>query len=494
MASQFNIYRTARKVRIAVSVIAAVAIFAAVALGYDLWLNRWQFVPALMAGAFIWVALWLIVTAIAGRAYCSTMCPMGTVFDIFGHAGHRRSGYFFSPSRVMVRRSICVIAVAALLMGVPIMFNLLEPAAAFSRMAAWSAGPIFRPVAFSLVAGLTAALTLGVAGFVAWKRGRLLCNTVCPVGAVLAEVARFSLYHIDINTDKCIGCGRCTERCKAECIDPSAHTVDPARCVLCFDCTSVCPNSAITYRRGRHRLVMPMMQALDSGNARFNETSCSSAETSCEGQQTRREFLATVFSGLPLASMLASAPLNPDLEPLNPVHPPGLQSAEELRLRCTSCGACSAACPSGIIRPMESLRSLRAPLRPVLEFDSGWCRYDCVKCTQVCPTEALEPLTVSEKHIFVIGKARVVPQFCLEFTQGEGCSECVRRCPRQAITIAVVERPESEGGQPASVPELTPGGKVRRLPQVDSAKCIGCGACRFYCPGRPRAFVIEGEF
>lgn len=477
-------YKRLRLARIIISIVISIAVFVAVALGYDLWLVRWQIVPAALAGVLSWLLMWVILTAVAGRGYCSTACPMGTMMDLFGWLGHRKRGYFFSAPHVRYRRSIAGIAIAALLLGIPVMFNLLDPTAAFNRIAAWGAGPIFRPVAFSLGAGVCAFATVAVAGAVAAARGRLLCNTICPVGAVLAEISRFSIYHIDINTDKCIGCGRCTEVCKAECIDPSAHTVDPARCVLCFDCTAVCPNSAITYRRGRHRLVMPMLQT--SEPVRFGN---SVDEAAPPFDSSRRKFFATL-AGLPGLALTASSVPDPDLEPLNPVHPPGLHSSEDLLLRCTSCGACSTACPTGIIRPEGGLR---APMRPTLNFDYGPCIYDCTRCTRVCPTSALEPLTVSEKHIFVIGKARVVPQFCREYTEGAGCGECVRRCPRHAITIVPVEEPIASPGHPANQPELTPSGRQRRIPLVDSSLCIGCGACRYYCPSRPRAFIIEGE-
>ena len=492
MSISFNSYKALRRLRIAVSIAVMLAVFVAVAFGYDLWLCRWQLAPAALAGTFIWIILWLMATAIFGRVYCSSVCPFGTVLDTFGWLAHRKKGYFYSPSHTLARRSITAIAVAALLLGIPAMLDLIEPAAAFSRMAAWSLGPLVRPVAFSLGAGCAAFATLCIAAAVAAARGRLLCNTVCPVGAILAEISRFSLYHIDINTDKCIGCGRCTERCKAECIDPSAHTVDAARCVVCFDCTAVCPNSAITYRRGRHRLVMPMLQTTEPMQCSPDSPGPSSGTLDQEKpavDRGRRKFLASLAQGIP-AIALAAAPADPDLEPLNPVHPPGLRSAETLNLRCTACGACSAACPSGIIRPSSGLRS---PLRPVLEFETGPCIYDCTRCTQVCPTGTLQPLTVSEKHIFVIGQARVVPKFCREYTEGTGCGKCVRLCPRKAIKLVTVDHPEATPGHPASHPELTPSGRPRRLPMIDSSLCIGCGACRYYCPSRPRAFIIEGE-
>lgn len=483
-----NIYKLSRSLRIIISVAVALAVFVAVAFGFDLWLCRWQLVPAVLAGALTWIVLWIAVTAFAGRIYCSSVCPMGTLLDVFARLGHLHKGYFYSQSHVLMRRSLVVITVAALLAGIPVMLDILDPAAAYSRIAAWSVSPLFKAVSFSLSTGIIAFATVAVAAATAWSRGRILCNTVCPVGAILAEVSRFSLYHIDINTDKCVGCGLCTEKCKAECIDPSAHTVDSSRCVVCFDCTTACPNSAITYRRGRHRLVMPMMQAVGpASNAQNMETPDESRPT-----LDRRKFIATMLTGLP-AMLLSADSVNPDYEPLNPVHPPGLRSAEVLKLQCTACGACSAACPSGIIRPAESFRSLRAPLRPVLEFETGACRYDCTRCTHVCPTGALEPLTVGEKHIFVIGKARVVAQFCLEYAAGEGCGECARRCPRRAITIKPVEQPQASPGHPADHLEFTSDGKMRKLPYVASDLCIGCGECRYVCPARPRAFIIEGE-
>lgn len=483
-----NIYKKLRIARIAISILATTAIFVAVAFGYDLWLSRWQIVPALMAGSLSWIVLWVAVTALAGRIYCSTVCPVGTALDVFGHIGHIKKGYFYSAPHTAMRRSICCIAVAAFVIGIPAMFNLLDPAAAFSRIAVWSVGAAIRPMAFSLGAFMVAFATVAIIAATAFSRGRILCNTLCPIGAGMAEISRFSLYHIDINTDKCVGCGLCTARCKAQCIDPDSHTVDASRCVVCFDCTAGCPNSAITYRRGRHRLAMPMMETADTGVSSFESQSTESPAKNTLKPLSRREFLATVVGALPAMAM-ASDTINPDIQPLNPVHPPGVSSIEDLRLRCTGCGSCSTACPSGIIQPDNSIRW---PMRPVLEFKNGPCRYDCTRCTDVCPTSTLKKLTVSEKHIFVIGKARVVPAFCSEYTSGNICGECVRRCPRQAISIVAVDNPQYRQGQTSGEPELTPSGKMRRLPHVNLELCIGCGACRYYCPTRPSAFIVEG--
>ena len=260
MKGDKNLYVNLRNARIAITTAIAVAIFAVVAAGYDIWLCRWQIIPAALTGTLAWIILWLVVTAVGGRIYCSSVCPMGTLFDVFGRAGHRRRGYFYSRPHTTIRRIITLITLGLFLVGFPFLIKALDPSEAYNRIAISWVSPIIRDVTFSAGSALIALATVAISAAVAMRRGRLLCNTICPVGTVLAEISRFSVYHIDINTDKCTGCGLCTARCKAECIDPSAHTVDAARCVVCFNCTAACPTSAITYRRGRHRLAMPMME------------------------------------------------------------------------------------------------------------------------------------------------------------------------------------------------------------------------------------------
>lgn len=252
-----NPWRWARRARIAVSVAIMVAVAVAVGAGYSCWLSGWQIVPAILAGASGWLLMWAAATAVFGRIYCSTACPLGTLQDIFSRLGHLRRGFFHSRARNTLRWTLVGVSVVAAALGITLIVGLLDPAAAFSRMVVWLGRPAIGAGAFSLGAGAVAFVTLAVVAAFSYRRGRLLCNTVCPVGTLLGGLSRTSLYHVDINTDKCVGCGLCTARCKAECIDPGAHTVDLSRCVVCFDCVAACPNSAITFRRGRHQLQIP---------------------------------------------------------------------------------------------------------------------------------------------------------------------------------------------------------------------------------------------
>lgn len=252
-------YRMFRIARIVVGVAVMMAIAAAVALGHHTFLSDWQIVPAVLAGMGQWVLLWAVVTALFGRLYCSTACPLGTLQDFLARLNPRRNGYFYAPPVPKVRWLMVTAIVCAAFMSLGVVVAALDPAARFSSLPAAAAAWI-RTGSLTLASGAGAAATLLVVAIFAVRRGRLLCNTLCPVGTVLGSFSRYSLFQIDINTDICIGCGKCTEKCKAQCIDPGSHTVDFSRCVVCFDCVASCPTGAITFRRGRHQLQMPLLQ------------------------------------------------------------------------------------------------------------------------------------------------------------------------------------------------------------------------------------------
>lgn len=257
-------YKRLRWLRICVSLLVMAVMAVMIALGYHTFLDSWQLVPAVLAGTGQWLMLWAVVTAFFGRLYCSTACPLGTLQDILLHLRKRKHGFFYASDTPMLRWLFVLVIALAAILGLGVLVAALSPSAAFERIVKMSAYPFIKPAAFSILTLFSASTTLAVVAIMAIWRGRLLCNTICPVGTVLGAFSRFSLYQVDINTDKCIGCGLCTAKCKAQCIDPSAHTVDYTRCVVCFDCMASCPNDAIGLRRGKHQLQWPMIQTIST--------------------------------------------------------------------------------------------------------------------------------------------------------------------------------------------------------------------------------------
>lgn len=451
------------------------------------WIGQIQLIPAIAAGSLSIVVVTLAVTLLLGRIYCSTLCPMGFWQDVTARLYslspriRRRGGaqyHYRTPSNA-IRIATLLTVVAATAAGTSLLTALLDPYANWGRIATY----IFRPLihsghllpvtAASALATLIAIIAL--AGIGAWsaRKGRMWCNTLCPVGTALGVAARYSVMKIDINTDKCINCHRCEHACKSRCIDLQSHVIDMTRCVVCFDCLPVCPNDAIHYTHRRHRLSIPMMMPVDAPAT----TSATSSPSTASCRVSRRRFLLGAAALAATPAILAVEKRLPSSAqadtPHTPVPPPGASSLPTLLSKCVGCGACIGICPQKVIRPALGDWGIIHPLVPVMDFDASYCLYDCNHCTRACPTGALTPLTVEQKQHTPIGLANVAADRCI------GCGRCSRACPTHAITMVTDYN-------------HNPRNKHNRVALVDHTMCIGCGHCQNVCPVTPKAIIVSG--
>lgn len=426
-----------RKGRVTVQIAVAVAVAVSVIAGMPCLLSRMQIVPAIAACSLVWLVLWAGVTLVLGRVYCSSVCPAGTLMDLSSRLLRRRGRrYVYSRDCGRVRVAVMVSVIACAVMGISAAVALTDPYSSYTRIVV----AVAKPLSIGIGGFVAASLTLFVIAFFSARRGRLLCNTICPVGTLLGSVSRYSLYHPDINTDLCTDCGRCSDVCKAECINLTDHVVDLSRCVVCFDCIDTCRDGAITYRRGRHKLAMPMMRRV-VGNAGVSAVTGHEPEASADTFD-RRRFIGAAFVAAGAWTVGANEADNAgrryvrsgvELRPVNHVTPPGTSSREDYLRRCTACGACVSSCPSGVLTMSVGQFGVRHALVPLMKFDHAYCRPDCVRCTEMCPTKALTALTDDEKRKVVIGRARVVASNCMLYANSTPCSVCVRRCPYGAV-------------------------------------------------------------
>jgi ferredoxin-type protein NapF len=146
-----------------------------------------------------------------------------------------------------------------------------------------------------------------------------------------------------------------------------------------------------------------------------------------------------------------------------PLRPPGAVDEGLFDGLCIRCGNCLRGCPSGIIQAADVSEGVAGFLTPRISFAEGYCREDCHRCTQVCPSGAIARLSLEAKNKAPIGIAKVEPEICLLWDDGE-CGICKPACPHQAITMIWSEE------------------EYISLPKVDADKCPGCGACQLICP------------
>lgn len=464
------------------------------------WMAKIQFLPAVLALNVGVIALLVILTLVLGRVYCSVICPLGVFQDIVSWISGRRKKkkyrFSHSPALSWLRYGVLGVFVIALLAGISSFAALLAPYSSYGRIAANLFAPVYRwgnnvlayfaeradSYAFyetdvwlkSLPTFLIAVVTVVVLIVLAWHNGRTYCNTICPVGTVLGFLSKFALFRITIDTDKCNACTLCSRRCKASCIDSKAHRIDYSRCVACMDCIDTCAHGAISFRYAY-------------GKRKAAETSQPQPrKPQDEGENSRRSFLTA--TALVAATALAKAQekkvdgglaLIEDKKIPNrqtPILPPGARSARHFAQHCTGCQLCVSACPNGVLRPSTDLMKL---MQPEMSYERGYCRPECKRCAEVCPTGAIRLTDLAEKVSTQVGHAVWVKANCVPLTDGVKCGNCARHCPTGAIQMVPSDPDNADSPQ---------------IPVVNTERCIGCGACENLCPARPfSAIYVEGH-
>ena len=446
-----------------------------------------QFVPAMLAGSVGAVVGVLLLTLVFGRLYCSVLCPLGVMQDVIGaRAGRYR--YRYSSPHTLLRLAVFFVFAASLLAGVPLVFSLLEPYSAFGRIAADLLAPVWATGNNALawaseragnydvapamlwqkgLAALAAAVaTLALIGVLAWRKGRLWCTAVCPVGTFLGFFSRFAVLRPRIEESACKNCGLCEKACKSGCIDATAGTVDASRCVVCFDCVDVCRHGAMSYGLRK------------AGGGEKSVVGDAAQSVGSKPNTVRRGMLAAlVGAAVPgVAFGRSSSPIAALTRKFEPeravaVVPPGAQSVQQLSARCTGCQLCVSACPNQVLRGTDHGSGM---LQPTMAFERGYCRVNCVTCAEVCPAGAIRPITPAQKSSMQIGRAVINLDRCITVTDKVTCTACAKICPPRVINLVG--------------PEDAP-----KKPVVDAERCTGCGACEYVCPARPFAAIyVEG--
>jgi len=458
-----------------------------------------QIVPAILGGLLGLLLLQLALVLVFGRIYCSVICPAGVFQDIINRLfcigkkkkkGSRRFGYR-KPMNYLRYILLGLIVVLALFGSIELLLA-LDPYSNFGRIAA----NLFRPAVVwinNILADILARAdnytlfhvtltTVTMAGLIAGviallifivmvvTRGRLFCNTLCPVGALLSLVSRYSLFRISIDEKKCISCGLCEQSCKAEAINVKEFSVDHSRCVDCFNCVSSCKKDSIHYR------FKPVFQK----ETKEIKDDIVIADTAVSCSNSRRQFLATsatVAVTLPVVSAVARSASNGATGKIDPVTPPGSISLERFKDKCTGCHLCVVHCPSQVLYPAGLQFGLGYALKPHMGYIDSYCNYECTVCADVCPNHAIELASVDDKMTTQVGIAEFFLDRCIVETENTDCGACSEHCPTQAVHM-----------------ELYKEGSTLTVPVVEPDLCVGCGGCESICPVRPeRAIIIKSN-
>jgi len=474
------------------------------------WLNKFLEIDPLIALAtaitthsvydgLLWSLLIVIPTLFLGRFFCGWICPYGTLHQFVrwllrGPVGSRSTSGTRplavpgasagelaqrDPNRYRASQQLKYYILVGLLVAAAcggLQIGLLDPLALLYRSLTGAALPALHmpprlvgPERVYQGAWLIGFLLFGLlAANLVYPR--FFCRVLCPLGALLGVLARWSWWRIQRDPQSCTQCDHCRVNCEGAC-DPQAR-LRKAECFVCFNCLEDCPTGGLRFASF----------AAPSGAVAGPDVS-------------RRKLVFAGLSGLIFLPLVRASGRSTRDFSSRVIRPPGAVEELEFLRRCIKCGQCMRVCPTNVLQPDWFASGLEGLWTPVLNFRMGHCQLHCTACGEVCPTGAIERIGVARKlgqgefgetGPVRLGTAHIDPARCLPHSKNVPCVVCEEVCPTspKAIYGQTVTRP-SRDGRPIEL----------RLPQVDLEHCIGCGLCEWSCPvvGDRRAVYVTAE-
>ncbi|MDH3255255.1 MAG: 4Fe-4S dicluster domain-containing protein [Acidobacteriota bacterium] len=411
-----------------------------------------------------WIGLVILAaTGVLGRFFCGWICPLGTLQQFVSWAtgpqkrkATERNRYrrWFATKYVL----LLVLMIWALLGANH--FGWLAPIPLLSRALAVGVRPLWHGgevpggwISF----GLAAAILLASA----WMP-RFFCRALCPTGALMGLFARLAPLRIRRSDTACTDCNLCLLACQGADEPLGRHRV--SECHVCLNCLDACNEQSLSYG-GVSAAERAKAPKLDIG---------------------RRRVVLTTVASVAIAPVMRVAGSGFGSRAYDAIRPPGALDEGAFLARCITCGACSAACPTGVIASDLGRTGVEGLFTPVLGMRRGWCEPSCIRCTEVCPTGALADVTAEAKQAIggpaevKIGTAFIDRGRCLPWAMDVPCIVCEEMCPTspKAIWLEKVER-VGRNGQVVTL----------QRPVMEPALCTGCGLCENRCPVGEQAAI-----
>lgn len=459
----------------------------------------------------LWSLVILLPTLFLGRFFCGWICPLGTLQHFAGNMpseakrGKRRIESNRYKRWQTVKYAVLIAGLVAAFLGSMAIgwldpFSLLVRSIGLSILPAFnvavratlaplehshigfihSAGAILQDVLqFTILdfrqthfrQGVFFGIVLIVILAASLRVTRFWCRSLCPLGALLGAVSRWSVLGLHKDAESCDQCNRCLLHCQGGDDPIGSAPWRKSECLMCMNCVGSCPHSSLQFRffRKEKEVATP-----DLG---------------------RRRTMTGLAAGAVAVPLLRTEVAMGKDRHERLLRPPGSLAEPDFLSRCIRCGECMKVCPNNALHPTLGEAGIEGLWTPTLVPRIGYCEPSCTLCSEVCPTGAIWQTTPGEKGWVVgVGQSNNKPVrlgtafydvgHCLPWAMATDCIVCEEWCPVSPKAIFTVE---------AQVVDSA--GKVKTLkqPHVDPSRCVGCGACEYACPiqDHPAVYVTS---
>ncbi len=195
------------------------------------------------AGFFIFLAI-VGVSLAFGKAFCSWMCPVGSISEMVGDFGEwiwkkllkrrfKLPKFLDYPLRGIKYLLLAFFAFA--------IFSMTEAALAYFLNDTYNIVADVKMYYFFANISRFSLIVIGVLFLLSIIVRNFWCRYLCPYGALLGIVGLLSPNKIKRNNISCIDCGLCSKACPSFIKVDKAKTVLSDECTSCLSCVDACP-------------------------------------------------------------------------------------------------------------------------------------------------------------------------------------------------------------------------------------------------------------
>lgn len=206
--------------------------------------------------SFYAMGILLAFGVLLGRAVCGYLCPFGLIQELLHKIPFPKikmwKGFLYVKYIMLVLFVILlpIVATDYMGMGKPAFCQYICPAGTLEggiplllahEQLRQTMGPLFILKMTILFGTILGSLLIY----------RFFCKGLCPLGVIYGLMNKVSIYQLEVDQSKCIGCGKCRRICKMD-VDP-VKKPDSVECIRCGKCARECPRHAITIGFGKKK-------------------------------------------------------------------------------------------------------------------------------------------------------------------------------------------------------------------------------------------------
>jgi polyferredoxin len=197
-------------------------------------------VPQIHPAAMFLLMAFVSMSLLLKKAFCSWLCPVGTLSEYLAILGRR---VFGRNLRLPRWADIPLRGLKYLLFAFFASFIAAMSAEALADFMATPYGLLadVKMLNFFRDISLTAAIVIGVLILGSMLVQNFWCRYLCPYGALMGLVSLLSPVKIRRDADACLDCAKCAKACPSGLAVDKLVQIRSVECTACMACVAACP-------------------------------------------------------------------------------------------------------------------------------------------------------------------------------------------------------------------------------------------------------------